>query len=268
MAQAAREAGALTAAHFGKSVKTWSKGAAGPVTEIDLAVDALLKERLGSARPDYGWLSEETADNPERLEKSRVWIVDPIDGTEAFIKGIPQYTISIGLAEAGRPFAGVVYNPITDEMFEGGEGAPAKLNDAPMQASQTNELEGARIIGRPRVFEAHRWDEPWPHLELGWRHSIAYRLALVAAGKFDATILLGFKNEWDIAGGAAIILAAQGTVTESSGAALKLNRADPRSVGLIAAGPALHPLLIERVQHVPHPSEWGPQGWRKAKQGA
>lgn len=268
MEACAREAGQITRQHFGRAVKTWSKGAAGPVTEIDLQVDALLKDKLRAARPDYGWLSEETADTVERQGKSRVWIIDPIDGTEAFIRGIPQYTISIGVAENGRAFAGCVFNPMTDEMFLGGDGAPATLNGRPIQASMRAQLEGAHVIGQPRTFKSNRWPAPWPKLELEWRHSIAYRLALVASGQYDATLLLGYKNEWDLAGGAAVLQAAGGILSETSGAPLTFNRPDPRLIGTVAAGRNLHALIIERVQWLPHPKDWGPHGWKVTKEGA
>lgn len=261
MEAAAREAGALTRQHFGRSVKAWSKGAAGPVTEIDLAVDTLLKQRLMGARPDYGWLSEETEDAQARLFRARVWIVDPIDGTQAFLQGVPQYTISIGLVENGRAIAGAIYNPMTDEMYLGGEGLAAAVNGRPIRASARSELEGARLIGQPSTFKPKRWARPWPRLEVEQRHSIAYRLALIAAGNFDAALMLGFKNEWDVAGGAAIVAAAGGIVTETSGAPLAFNRADHRVAGVVAAGAALYPSIIERVQGLPHPKDWGPKGW-------
>ncbi|MBI1187145.1 MAG: 3'(2'),5'-bisphosphate nucleotidase CysQ [Alphaproteobacteria bacterium] len=265
MEAAAREAGALTRQHFGRAVKTWSKGAAGPVTEIDLAVDALIKERLMTARPDYGWLSEETEDNDQRLFRARAWIIDPIDGTQAFIQGVPQYTISVGLAENGRAVAGAVYNPMTDEMFMGGEGAPASVNGRPVRASVRSELEGARMIGQPSTFKAKRWARPWPKLEIEPRHSIAYRLALVAGGSYDAALMLGFKNEWDVAAGVAIVTAAGGVVSETTGAPLAFNRADPRVAGVVACGTGLYPSIIERVQGLPHPKDWGPKGWDHGK---
>jgi myo-inositol-1(or 4)-monophosphatase len=269
MESCAREAGALTRAYFGRVVKTWSKGQAGPVTEVDLKVDALLKEKLAAARPEYGWLSEETADSAARLEKERVWIVDPIDGTEAFIKGVPQYTVSIGLAEKGRVTAGAVYNPMTDEMFLGAEGVPATLNARLVRASERSVLEGAKLIGKPRTFNDKRWPVPWPKLQLDFRHSLAYRLALVAAGVFDGTLLLGYKSEWDIAGGAAIVQAAGGSITDTSGKPLVFNKREPQAIGAVASGRHLHAQLIERVQWLPHPSEWGNQGWaRAAKEGA
>lgn len=252
---AAREAGAIARASFGKSVETWSKGAAGPVTEVDLAIDALLKEKLRAARPDYGWLSEETPDTPERLSRSRVFIVDPIDGTQAFIQRQPQFSISIGVVEDGRAVAGAVYNPMTDELYLGGPGLGARLNSAPIKVTDPATLERARIIGRPGAYENKKWPTPWPDLDFIWRHSIALRLAHVAAGDADATLLFGLKHNWDVAGGAAIIAGAGGMVTDMRGGPLRFNLPDPRTPGLIASGPRLNPLLIERLSHLPDPPQ-------------
>ncbi|MGE3142751.1 MAG: 3'(2'),5'-bisphosphate nucleotidase CysQ [Hyphomonadaceae bacterium] len=256
MESAAREAGALARAAFGGRMKTFTKSDASPVTEIDLAIDTLLKERLCAARPDYGWLSEETADNPARLAQARVFIVDPIDGTRAFIKALPEFCISIGLAENGRAALGCVYNPILDEMFVGGEGAPATRNGAPIAASKRAALEGARMSGKGDIYASPRWPTPWPAMHFTWRHSIAYRLALIAAGEFDGAVMFGYKNEWDTIAGAAILAAAGGAVTDLSGAPLRFNQADPRAAGCIASGGPLHAELTARLAHVAKLEDW------------
>ncbi|MET0183176.1 MAG: 3'(2'),5'-bisphosphate nucleotidase CysQ [Caulobacterales bacterium] len=255
---AAREAGAIARNAFGAAFKTWDKSDASPVTEVDLAIDTFLKDRLRAARADYGWLSEETADNAERLSKERVFIVDPIDGTRAFIDRVPEFCVSIGIAQKGSAWLGAVYNPIKDEMFLGGDGVPATLNRAPIQATARRELAGAKLIGRRNFYDSDRWPAPWPPLDLRWINSIAYRLSLIARGDFDGAIMLGFKNEWDTAGGVAIAQAAGARVSDQFGAAILFNQPEPRSAGCIAAGAALHPLLRERVQHLPHPREWLP----------
>jgi len=250
----AREAGALARDLTGKRLEIQSKGAAGPVTNVDFAVDALLAERLRGARPDYGWLSEETPDVPaDRVRKARVFIIDPIDGTAALVGKVPQWTISIGIAEQGRAFAGVVYNPMTDEMFAGAPGVRATLNGRAMRASVRDSLDGARMIGQRNRFADRRWKSPWPKMDVIERQSIAYRMALVASGQGDATILFGFKHEWDIAGGAALVEAAGGVVSDPWGEPLQLNAAIPRAPGVVASGAALHPLLIERTSILPDP---------------
>lgn len=258
---AAREGGAIARDAFGREWEvTWKNdphaAEASPVTEVDLAVDALLKERLRAARPDYGWLSEETADNDERLGRARVFIVDPIDGTRAFIAKLPEFCVSIAVVEDGASVLGCVYNPITDEMFTGGRDVPATLNGEPISPTQRAELTGARLIGHKRFYEDARWPRPWPQLDLAWRNSIAYRLALISSGCFDGAIMLGFKNEWDTAGGAAILTAAGGQVTDMFGAPLLFNQAEPQAPGCIASGGPLHDALRERIAHLPHPREW------------
>ncbi len=243
----------MARAAFRTKIEIWSKGAAGPVTETDLAINGMLHERLRSQRPTYGWLSEETADNADRLSSERVWVIDPIDGTQAFIDGAPEFSIAIGVTERGRAIAGAVYNPITDEMFMGAEGAAATMNGAPIGPSPRDHLEGANIIAYKRLFKENKWPKPWPELVYGASQSIALRLALVAGGRFDATLLFGMKNVWDVAAGAAILHAAGAKCTDPWGEPLDFNCADPRVPGVVAAGPALHALLIERTTHAPDP---------------
>jgi len=253
---AAREAGALARALLTKPLEVHSKGDAGPVTNVDFAVDALLAERLLGARPEYGWLSEETPDDPERRQgKPRTFMLDPIDGTAALVSKVPQWTISVGLVEGDQAFAGAIYNPMTDEMFTGAIGHGAWLNRRPMHTSATDKIEGARMIGQRNRFSDRRWDKAWPKMDVIERQSIAYRMALVAAGQGDATILFGWKHDWDIAAGAAIISAAGGVVSDTWGYALELNQLSPRAPGVVAAGANLHPLLIERTSVLPDPRD-------------
>jgi myo-inositol-1(or 4)-monophosphatase len=252
--EAAREAGALARELSLKPLDIRSKGVEGPVTNVDLAVNALLELRLLSARPDYGWLSEETPDRLEyRIGKARTFMLDPIDGTAALIGKAPQWTISIGIVDGERAFAGVVYNPMTDELFSGAPGERATLNARPMCASGRDALEGARMIGQRSRFADRRWKTPWPKLDIVERQSIAYRLALVAAGQGDATVLFGFKYEWDVAAGAALVEAAGGVVSDLWGAPLKFNQPDPRAPGVAASGAGLHAALIERTSAFPDP---------------
>ncbi len=251
---AAREGGALARELASKTLEVHSKGALGPVTNVDYAVDALLEERLLGARPDYGWLSEETPDDlSRRIGKARTFMLDPIDGTAALVGKSPQWTISIGIIEGERPFAGAIYNPMTDEMFLGADGVPATLNGRRVRASLRDTLEGARIIGQAKRFAPKKWPEPWPRMEIIERQSIAYRMALVAAGMGDAALLFGYKNEWDIAAGAAIVEAAGGRVSDLWGEPLAFNRRDPRAPGVAVSGAALHALIIERTRAFPDP---------------
>jgi myo-inositol-1(or 4)-monophosphatase len=212
-----------------------------------------LASRLRSARPDYGWLSEETEDSPERLNHKRVFVLDPIDGTSAFIAQRPQFAIVIGVVENGRAIAGAIYNPIADKMYLGGDGAPATLNGEPMRVTDVASLGGSRIIAKKRFFEHDQWKVKWPEMKVSWRDAIALRMAVVARGDSDAVILPGWKHEWDIAAGVAIIEAAGGRVSDPWGAPVKFNQPTPRAPGVVAAGPALHALLIERLKILPDP---------------
>ena len=239
-----------------KPLEIQSKGEAGPVTNVDLAVNAMLELKFLSSRPDYGWLSEETPDRLDyRIGKQRTFMLDPIDGTAALIGKIPQWTISIGLVEGQRALAGVIYNPMTDELFAGAVGHGATLNDRPITVSKAAALSDMRMIGQRSRFADKRWPTPWPKMDVIERQSIAYRLALVAAGLGDATILFGWKHEWDIAAGAAIVEAAGGEVTDLWGDALRFNNESPRVPGVAAAGAAVHALLIERTKTLPDPRE-------------
>ena len=174
---AARAAGSLmTALRGGVSVRRKTDGS--PVTNADLACDALLKRELMAARPDYGWLSEETADTADRLRARRVFIVDPIDGTTAYIKGRPWFAVSLAVVEDGRPVAGVVFAPELDELYAAEAGGGARLNDAPIRAADCGEIAGCSVVGDPGQFPA----EAWPAISVTRRNALAYRLALVAAG--------------------------------------------------------------------------------------
>ncbi|MEZ5994746.1 MAG: inositol monophosphatase family protein [Hyphomonadaceae bacterium] len=259
IASAVREAGVLARDLARKRLDIKSKGEEGPVTNVDLAVDALLAERLRSARPDYGWLSEESPDEPAaRINKARTFMLDPIDGTAALISKSPQWTISIGIVEGERAFAGAIYNPQTDELFLGAQGEGASLNGRPIHASLFGGLDGARMIGQKNRFADKRWDKPWPKMEIIERQSIAYRLALVASSLGDAAVLFGWKHDWDIAAGAAIVEAAGGRVSDLWGGPLAFNQEIPRTPGVAASGAILHPLLIERTSAFPDPRAKAP----------
>jgi myo-inositol-1(or 4)-monophosphatase len=246
--------GPLLRESFGASVRTWSKGAAGPVTEIDLAIDARLQEILRAARPDYGWLSEESPDTPERLQRRKVFILDPLDGTAAFIKKRPDFCVALAVVEDGAPVAGVVYAPITEELFAAAKGKGASLNGAPIRTTAAAQIQHCRMIGPKDLFSHPKWAPPWPPMQIEPKAALAYRLALVAAGLADATLSLGYKHEWDIAAGALLVVEAGGRITDPFGQPLKFNQPDARCPGVVAAGPALHALLIDRTQSTPHPS--------------
>jgi len=247
---AVREAGALANGYFKQELEVHKKPDGSEVSEADLAVDAALKLDLTTRRKAYGWLSEESPDDRERLKHSRVWMIDPIDGTGAFLRHIPEWTVSAALVEDGVPVLGVVYNPAKDEFFHALRGHGAFLNGEPIHTSDRATLEGARMIASGGLFRKKIWQEPWPQVTAEWINSVAYRMALVAAGRGDATISLSPKAEWDLAAAAVIIDEAGGIVTDHLGAPHLYNRETPKFPSLVASGKALHPALIERTGRI------------------
>lgn len=253
-----REAGALAMRFYCTDHKQWSKAHDNtPVTEADIAVNDLLLQRLGSARPDYGWLSEETEDDNSRLTRERVWVVDPIDGTRAFAKRWPHFVISVALVEAGRPLLGVLFNPATDEFFEARLGGGAFLNGRPIHVSGAMAIEGCRMAAYPPMFRHPAWREPWPEMEILERNSVAYRIALVACGAADAALALNGKNDWDLAAADIILHEAGGRMTTHDGNLFSYNRPTTRHPSLLAAGPMLHNAISARVSALKLPATSG-----------
>ena len=249
--QAAIAAGELALAEREAGLKIWSKKGGSPVTSADMAVDRALKAALQTARPDYGWLSEEIADSPDRLERRRIFVVDPIDGTVAYMKGKPWWCIPIAVVEDGRPVAAVIHAPALNETFAATLGGGAALNGQPISASDTDDLDDASVLADARLIEGPHWDEPWPAMRFEKRNAIAYRMALVAAGAFDAAIALTPKWDWDVCAGALIAEEAGARVSDHHGRPWRFNRPDPRQASLICAAPALHPLIVRRTASIP-----------------
>lgn len=254
---AAHAAGAIAREYFGGTYKQWNKGKGQPVTEADLAIDRFLREGLTAARPDYGWLSEESIDDAERMTRSKVFVVDPIDGTIAFLKGKPHFSISIAIVERERPVEAAVFNPITNEFFSARLGQGAKLNGMPIRTTMQSEVEGARMLAPNALFEHPFWSNapniPWPPMHVEQRNSIAYRLALVAAGQFDATISLSTKHDWDLAAGDLIVHEAGGRVTDHRGLVLRYNGRTPVQRSMVGGGISIHARLVERLEHIELP---------------
>jgi len=217
-----------------------------PVTEADRAVDDVLKKNL--LRDGEGWLSEETTDDPSRLTKRRVWVVDPLDGTREFVQGIPEFCISIAMVEDGVPVAGGICNPVTDELIIGSRETGVTYNGKPAQTSQRRELRGASVLASRSEVKRGEWKQfDGAELDIRAMGSVAYKLGLVAAGKADITFTLVPKNEWDVAAGAALVLSAGGFVQTLEHTDLKCNRRNPLITGLIASGPHLAAELMARL---------------------
>ena len=231
------------------AIETEYKVGHDPVTEADRALDAVLRQEL--LREGEGWLSEESVDDPVRLQRSRVWVVDPLDGTREFVKGIPEFCVSIGFVEDGRPVAGGIYNPATDETFLGSLDSGVTYNGKPSQPSQRKSLDGALVLASRSEVKRVEW-KPFENAAFKIRPmgSVAYKLALVSAGLADVTFTLTPKNEWDVVAGAALVQSAGGFVSTLDKSVLTANRRDPLLSGLLASGPLLKEELLALVQ--PH----------------
>ncbi|WP_272008679.1 inositol monophosphatase family protein [Roseovarius sp. ZX-A-9] len=243
--QAAREAGEVAKGYAGESARRWDKpDNAGPVTEADIAVNDVLERILRSARPDYGWLSEESEDEPGRLDAEHVFIIDPIDGTRSFIEGSRSWAHSIAVAHRGVVTAAVIYLPRKDKLYAATTGQGATLNGAPVRVSAQAGLDGASVLGAKPTYAPENWRIPVPAFSRVYRPSLAYRLACVAEGRFDAMLTLRPTWEWDVAAGDLILREAGAHVSDRRGGVLRFNNAVPQVGGIVAAGPALHSALI------------------------
>ncbi|MQT13885.1 3'(2'),5'-bisphosphate nucleotidase CysQ [Segnochrobactrum spirostomi] len=239
LAETARAAGALALGFFQRDPQVFTKADASPVTEADLAVDRFVAEALRPARPGYGWLSEEGKDDDERLARRRVFVVDPIDGTRAFIAGKPDWTISLAVVEDGRPFAAALYCPVTDEMFVAERGGGARLDDTPLAVRTDASLVGCRLAA-PSGFSRAASVKAAGIETVGFVHSLAYRLALVAAGRIDAAAASSRACDWDIAAADLIVHEAGGRLSNLDGEPVRYNRRDVSHPPLVAAGGRLH----------------------------
>jgi len=209
-----------------------------PVTEVDRSVDALLRKEL--LRDGEGWLSEETLDDPTRLDKDCVWVVDPLDGTREFVAGIPEFCISIAMVKNGRPVAGGICNPATNEIFLGCLGSGVTYNGKPVTASQRGSLKGASILASRSEIKRGEWRRfDNAAFEIRPMGSVAYKLALVSAGLADATFTLTPKNEWDVAAGAALVESSGGFVRTLDNLPVRCNNKSPLLPGMFACGPLL-----------------------------
>ncbi len=225
---------AFTAGEIDSVLKTGGD----PVTAADLAVNEVLADTL--PEPGDGWLSEETADNPDRLQRHRVWVVDPVDGTREFIAGIPEWCVSVGLVEDGVPVAGGIYAPSRDQLILGAIGEGVTLNGHPVAISPVTDLRGALVLASRSETKRGEWERFYGSV-ISIRNvgSVAYKLGLVAAGLADATWTLVPKNEWDVAAGAALVTAAGGIVFGLDGQPVRFNQPDPLMSGFIATAPGI-----------------------------
>ena len=248
-AEIVRNAGRIAMAQFGKSPAKWHKDDGSPVCTADLAVNDYLKGVLAAARPDDGWLSEECADSPDRLDRRRVWIVDPIDGTRDFLRGRSGWAVSVALVEDGAVVAAVLGAPAQKRLYAASAGRGATLNGKPLAVSGLATLQGVRLpIDQPNLT-APFWPSPWPGTAVAKPNSLALRMAMLAADEADAWIEGRSIAEWDVAAASLILAEAGGLATDRHGAALSFNRPQPIIHGLAAATPALHGEVLARLDH-------------------
>jgi myo-inositol-1(or 4)-monophosphatase len=250
--KAVREAGALARQMFRTELKNWTKGASSPVSEADIAVNDLLENRLRSATPDYGWLSEESVDDEARLGKKLTWIVDPIDGTRAYLAGREDWCVSVALVEGAAPVLAAVFAPVTDEFFFAARGDGATLNERSVHATTGTGLDFPRIAGpKPLVERLHRGPgEISLYPRIG---SLALRLCRVAEGRLDAAFAGGQSRDWDLAAANLIVQEANGSMTALSGDAILYNRPEVIHGVLVAAGRDRHADIVEHFRRHPLP---------------
>lgn len=242
---AARAAGTIALRYWQKAPEAWEKpDGTGPVTEADLAVNRMLAHDLRAARPDYGWLSEESEDDAARLAAEHVFIVDPIDGTRAFLRGEDTFSHSLAVARNGEVTAAVVYLPALGQLYSATVDGPTLCNGKAIRVSAASLAEGATMLASSAGLRPELWPGGVPALRRSFRTSLAYRLCLVAEGRYDATVTLRDAFEWDIAAGDLITRRAGGRVTDRHGAALRYNSRIPRTAGMLAAPPLLHAALL------------------------
>ena len=244
LAACVREAGSLALSMFGRPINNWTKFESSPVSDADIAVDRLLRERLMEEGSGIAWLSEESVDDPARLAARYVWIVDPIDGTRAYLAGSPDWTVSAALVENGRPIAACLYAPVTDEFFMAIAGRGATCNGTPITTTDGSTLEHARIAG-PRSLVGHLVALQPSLIVVPRVRSLALRLARLAHGACDVAIAGANSHDWDLAAADLLVHEAGGVLTPVGGGAVIYNRPVPRHGVLVAAGRHRHAMLVE-----------------------
>lgn len=244
---AAQAAGELALGYFGGVIDAWEKGPNNPVCEADLALDRLLHERLLGGRPAYGWLSEETADAPERLGRRRVWVVDPIDGTRDFLRGRTGWAVSVALVEDGVPVVAALCAPARGQLFVAEAGRGATLNGEPIRIGGCSAVAGCRIPADVSTINATYWPEKWDAEAVEKPNGLALRIAKLAIDEADAFFEGRPMGEWDIAAAALILSEAGGKITDREGAPLRFNKPEPKLRGVIAATPPIHAEVLRRV---------------------
>ncbi|WP_146589612.1 inositol monophosphatase family protein [Puniceibacterium confluentis] len=245
----AAHAAAETATRFvGGPLGVTRKGDDSPVTAADLAVNDVLSEILRSARPHYGWLSEESPDSAARLDAEHTFIIDPIDGTRSFIDGQDTWAHSLAIARNGKVTAAVIYLPLKNKLYSAAFGRGAHLNDAPIAVSAATALSSARVLTTQPNLAPHHWRGAVPDFRRSHRPSLAYRLGLVAEGRYDAMFTFRPSWEWDIAAGALILSEAGARISDRTGTALRFNNPHPQVNGVVAGAEAVWSEVLQALR--------------------
>lgn len=245
----ARAAGVIARANFGKDIPKWNKdGDAGPVTAADIAIDRMLRADLLEARPDYGWLSEETEDDISRCEHERAFIVDPIDGTRAFMRGDDSFCHALAVTVNGEVVAAAAYFPIKDQMYWATKGGGAFRDGVAIRPSARTNIEGASALSGKIQMVPHKWPGGPPPVNREFRNSLVYRHCLVARGRFDVAFTLRAAWEWDVAAGELIAREAGAVVSTTEGALWRYNSPIPRMPGVVAGPAPLHADVLARLK--------------------
>ncbi len=248
--QATLEAGKIALGYFGQAPEIITKKDGSPVSEADLAVDNYLKQALLSQRVSYGWLSEETEDNSKRLEQEKIWVVDPIDGTKAFIQHKSEWTISAALISKNTPVLAVVYNPATEEIFEAIIGQGARLNGREIRVSATPEVHESTLMAPKKILGKLNDEQGLSLTRPKFVNSVAYRMCLLSCGKSDGLLTRIGCCDWDIAAAELIIREAGGNVTTFQGQKLEFNKADVRHGNVLATNNILHNNLLKICENI------------------
>jgi myo-inositol-1(or 4)-monophosphatase len=241
VAAVAADAGRIAAEWMLRDYKRWEKAPGNPVCEVDLAIDAFIRPRLEAIDPEAGWLSEETADDPARLGRDRLWVVDPIDGTRDFLRSRPGWAVSIALVDRGRPVLGVLDAPIREEVWLAAAGEGATRNGQAVRVVDRSVFAGTRVPADqlPRVDR--------DLVTVAKPNSIALRMAMIAAGEADLVATLRWGYEWDIAAAALIVEEAGGVVTDAFGQAIRFNSESAQAFGVVASVPGIHQAALDRL---------------------
>lgn len=248
--EAAKKAGAIIADYFHKTYQIQQKGADNPVTDADHAANRIIHDTLLKAFPDDGWLSEETKDDKSRLQKQRVWIVDPLDGTKEFINKVHEFAVSIALVIENHPVVGIINNPLTGQLFTSRKDGGAFLNRQQIKVSNKKQLDKARILASRSEIGRGEWQPFTGKFFIQQSGGMAFKMAQVASGVADGSFTLKPKNEWDFCAGVMLIKEAGGRVTDINGDPFSFNKEETLSPNVVYGNSTIHQQLIEMLSEV------------------